>query len=88
MHHDVYKVYRYPLIRTEAIDTYGLFSSLVAAFVSYRLGDGLHLRGGTTLTDDKIVGDGTIDMPEVHDADVFTFLVFNGGNDDLKQRFC
>ncbi len=88
MHHDVYKVYRYPLIRTEAIDTYGLFSSLVATLVSYRLGDGLHLCGRPTLANDKIVGDSAIYMPEVHDADVFTFLVFNGGNDDLKQRFC
>ena len=88
MHHNVHKVYRYPLISAKAVHTYRLFSGFVAAFVSYRLCDSLHLCRRATLTDNEILSDRTINVSQIHNADVFTFLVFNSVCNDFKQRFC
>lgn len=83
MHKNVAIVDGHPLIGAQSHDMRGLLASLTA-FVAHRFGNSLHLRRRLSLTDDKVLSDGSVDLAKVADDNVASLLFLNTFSDGFN----
>ena len=83
MNEDVAIVDSYPLVGTKSDDMCRFLTGL-AAFVTHRLSDSLHLCGRLSLTDHKILSHGSVNLTKVTDDNVAAFLFLNTFSDGFN----